>query len=141
MLVDVDVGATATLARGDRTVSARVEGVVRALDPETRTAQLRLLPTEDPPQWLLAGAAVDVHPVEPEANTAEGEFVTPLAGLDNVILTPHIGWQRLESRQRVVDMCASNVEAFANGEPGNIDMETGAPRARALNESVHVPWS
>tara|TARA_B100001750_G_scaffold157518_1_gene126767 strand:+ start:117 stop:1214 length:1098 start_codon:yes stop_codon:yes gene_type:complete len=60
LLVDVDVGATATLARGDRTVSARVEGVVRALDPETRTAQLRLLPTEDPPQWLLAGAAVDV---------------------------------------------------------------------------------
>jgi len=47
------------------------------------------------------------------------------------VLTPHIGWQRLEARQRVVDMCVENIQAFARGEPPNIDMETGLPRARA----------
>ena len=60
LLADVEVGAAATLVRGAREVAARVEGVVRALDPETRTAQLRLLLTEDAPPWLLAGATVDV---------------------------------------------------------------------------------
>ena len=51
-----------------------------------------------------------------------------LYGMDNLVLTPHIGWQRLEARQRVVDMCAESVEAFARGEPTNIDMATGLPR-------------
>ena len=59
--------------------------------------------------------------------------------LDNVILTPHIGWQRLESRQRVVDMCASNVEAFASGEPGNIDHGDG--RAEGAGVSAEFIWS
>lgn len=60
LLADVQVGHEATLVRGGERIAARVEGVVRALDPATRTAQLRLLATEEPPPWLLAGAAVDV---------------------------------------------------------------------------------
>lgn len=60
LLMDVEVGHEATLVRGGQEIAARVEGVVRALDPATRTAQLRLLATEEPPAWLLAGAAVDV---------------------------------------------------------------------------------
>jgi len=53
---------------------------------------------------------------------------SPFYGLTNVILTPHIGWQRMESRQRVVDTCAENIVTFARGDPTNIDMETGRPR-------------
>ncbi len=47
----------------------------------------------------LLGAAVDVFPVEP-AGAAE-PFVTPLQGLPNVILTPHIGGSTQEAQDRI----------------------------------------
>jgi D-3-phosphoglycerate dehydrogenase len=48
--------------------------------------------------WLL-GAAVDVFPVEP-ASAAES-FRSPLQGLPNVILTPHIGGSTVEAQERI----------------------------------------
>lgn len=77
----------------------------------------------------IAGAALDVFG-EGSAPPPPLPDDSPLYGLDNVILTPHIGWQRLESRQRVVDMMVDNIAAYQRGEPCNIDMETGMPRAR-----------
>ena len=47
----------------------------------------------------LAGAAIDVFPVEPRGN--DDEFVSPLRGLDNVILTPHIGGSTLEAQVNI----------------------------------------
>ena len=47
----------------------------------------------------LRGAAVDVFPVEPSSN-AEG-FVSPLQGLPNVLLTPHIGGSTEEAQERI----------------------------------------
>jgi D-3-phosphoglycerate dehydrogenase / 2-oxoglutarate reductase len=47
----------------------------------------------------LAGAAVDVFPVEPSSNT--DRFVSPLQGLDNVILSPHVGGSTVEAQERI----------------------------------------
>ncbi|KPQ22368.1 MULTISPECIES: phosphoglycerate dehydrogenase [unclassified Halomonas] len=47
----------------------------------------------------LNGAAIDVFPVEPKGN--DEEFESPLRGLDNVILTPHIGGSTLEAQENI----------------------------------------
>lgn len=47
----------------------------------------------------LAGAAVDVFPVEPKSN--KEEFVSPLRQFDNVILTPHIGGSTEEAQENI----------------------------------------
>jgi D-3-phosphoglycerate dehydrogenase / 2-oxoglutarate reductase len=62
----------------------------------------------------LSGAAVDVFPVEPTAN---GEaFVSPLVGMDNVILTPHIGGSTLEAQDNIgVEVAAKLVRYSDNG--------------------------
>ncbi|MBB4095575.1 phosphoglycerate dehydrogenase [Ochrobactrum pecoris] len=47
----------------------------------------------------LAGAAIDVFPVEPASNN--DRFVSPIQGLENVILTPHIGGSTEEAQERI----------------------------------------
>jgi D-3-phosphoglycerate dehydrogenase / 2-oxoglutarate reductase len=47
----------------------------------------------------VAGAAVDVFPVEPSSNA--DRFNSPLQGLSNVILTPHIGGSTEEAQERI----------------------------------------
>ncbi|ALM50939.1 phosphoglycerate dehydrogenase [Halomonas huangheensis] len=47
----------------------------------------------------LNGAAIDVFPVEPKGNAEE--FVSPLRGLENVILTPHVGGSTLEAQENI----------------------------------------
>jgi D-3-phosphoglycerate dehydrogenase len=47
----------------------------------------------------LSGAAIDVYPWEPEKNG--DRFATPLQGLSNVILTPHIGGSTEEAQENI----------------------------------------
>ncbi len=47
----------------------------------------------------LIGAAIDVFPVEPRSN--DEQFESPLRGLDNVILTPHIGGSTAEAQANI----------------------------------------
>ena len=62
----------------------------------------------------IAGAGLDVQEVEPPAEDS------PLYTLDNVIITPHMGWKGLETRQRLVGIIRDNVQAFFKGEPINV---------------------
>ena len=62
----------------------------------------------------IAGAGLDVQEVEPPAEDS------PLYTLDNVIITPHMGWKGLETRQRLVGIVRDNVQAFFKGEPINV---------------------
>jgi D-3-phosphoglycerate dehydrogenase len=61
----------------------------------------------------LAGAAVDVYPEEPEANSSDG-FKTPLQGLPNVILTPHIGGSTSEAQAAIGREVAAALTKFVN---------------------------
>jgi D-3-phosphoglycerate dehydrogenase len=47
----------------------------------------------------LAGCAIDVFPVEPSSN--KQKFVSPLQGLPNVILTPHVGGSTEEAQYAI----------------------------------------
>ena len=47
----------------------------------------------------IAGAAIDVFPIEPEKNG--DAFTTPLQGLSNVLLTPHIGGSTEEAQENI----------------------------------------
>ena len=63
---------------------------------------------------VIAGAALDVQETEPPAED------NPLYTLDNVILTPHMGWKGLETRQRLVSILDGNIKAFFAGNPRNV---------------------
>jgi D-3-phosphoglycerate dehydrogenase len=60
----------------------------------------------------LAGAAVDVFPVEPKGN--KDAFVSPLVGMDNVILTPHIGGSTLEAQDNIGIEVASKLIRYSD---------------------------
>ena len=63
---------------------------------------------------VIAGAGLDTQEVEPPNPDSE------LWKLKNVFLTPHIGWRRLETRQRLVDMTTDNIESYINGKAQNV---------------------
>jgi D-3-phosphoglycerate dehydrogenase / 2-oxoglutarate reductase len=59
----------------------------------------------------VAGAAVDVFPVEPKA---QGDaFESVLRGLDNVILTPHVGGSTQEAQEEIGRFVAEKLAGFA----------------------------
>lgn len=58
----------------------------------------------------LAGAAVDVFPVEPAAKGAP--FTSELCGLDNVILTPHIGGSTAEAQANIAEDVVAKLIRF-----------------------------
>jgi len=60
----------------------------------------------------LSGAAVDVFPVEPKGN--DDAFVSPLVGMDNVILTPHIGGSTLEAQDNIGIEVASKLVRYSD---------------------------
>ncbi|MET1411493.1 phosphoglycerate dehydrogenase [Roseibium sp. HPY-6] len=60
----------------------------------------------------LAGAAIDVFPVEPKSN--KDEFTSPLRGLDNVILTPHVGGSTEEAQARIGEEVSKRLVEYSD---------------------------
>jgi D-3-phosphoglycerate dehydrogenase len=92
----------------------------------------------------LGGAALDVFPVEPR-NEKE-EFISPLRGLDNVILTPHIGGSTEEAQENIGREVADKMTRFLKAgttrgavnfpEISHVEKNT---RSRVLNVHRNVP--
>ncbi len=62
----------------------------------------------------LAGAAVDVLDTEPPSDGS------PLIGAPRCIVTPHMAWATLASRQRLMNVAIQNVRCFLDGDPTNV---------------------
>lgn len=60
----------------------------------------------------IAGAAIDVFPVEPQGN--DSKFESPLTRFDNVILTPHIGGSTLEAQANIGREVADKLIRYSN---------------------------
>ena len=81
----------------------------------------------------IAGAAVDVYPEEPRAN---GEFMTQLQGLPNVILTPHVGGSTEEAQQDIADFVPNKIMDYINS--GNTVDAVNFPNIRLPKQNkVH----
>lgn len=61
----------------------------------------------------IAGAGLDVLVKEPMSEDC------PLRNIDNCIITSHIGWAPKETRERLIDIVAENIECFKKGTPIN----------------------
>ncbi len=87
----------------------------------------------------LAGAAVDVFPVEPMGRG--DEFVSELRGLPNVILTPHIGGSTEEAQEDIGRFVAGKFRDFI--QAGSTSMSVNVPglalpRAEGTLRLIHL---
>jgi D-3-phosphoglycerate dehydrogenase / 2-oxoglutarate reductase len=80
----------------------------------------------------LAGAALDVFPLEPSSNS-EG-FQSPLQGLENVILTPHIGGSTEQAQDRIgTEVARKMIDYFDSGSTmGAVNFPQVQLQARSL---------
>ncbi|MBZ5734560.1 phosphoglycerate dehydrogenase [Nocardioides sp. TRM66260-LWL] len=78
----------------------------------------------------IAGAALDVFPIEPKA---QGDaFESPLRGLDNVILTPHVGGSTQEAQEEIGYFVAGKLAGFALEGRTELSVNLPAVAAPAL---------
>ena len=78
----------------------------------------------------LSGAAIDVYPVEPGKN---GSFTTGLSGLNNVILTPHVGGSTEEAQRNIADFVPNKIMEYINS--GNTVDAVNFPAIRLPKQS------
>jgi D-3-phosphoglycerate dehydrogenase / 2-oxoglutarate reductase len=84
----------------------------------------------------LRGAAVDVFPTEPGSNA--DKFASPLQGLENVILTPHVGGSTEEAQERIGEEVARKLIDYSdNGSTVGGQFPTGAVAAQAARHTLH----
>jgi D-3-phosphoglycerate dehydrogenase / 2-oxoglutarate reductase len=87
----------------------------------------------------LAGAAIDVFPIEPESN--EERFESPLRGFDNVILTPHVGGSTLEAQENIGIEVAEKLVRYSDTGTTLSAVnfpEVSLPRTPGKNRLLHI---
>ncbi|WP_018275603.1 phosphoglycerate dehydrogenase [Teredinibacter turnerae] len=87
----------------------------------------------------LAGAAIDVFPVEPKGN--KEEFVSPLRRFDNVILTPHIGGSTMEAQENIGYEVAEKLIKYSDNGTTTSSVnfpEVALPAHREVHRLLHV---
>lgn len=92
----------------------------------------------------IAGAAIDVFPVEPASN--KEKFTSPLQGKKNVILTPHVGGSTEEAQKAIGEEVAESFRRFLkNGSTSgavnfpNVDLPTKKETSRIMNVHLNRP--
>ncbi|MEE2681987.1 MAG: phosphoglycerate dehydrogenase [Planctomycetota bacterium] len=87
----------------------------------------------------LAGAAIDVFPSEPKSGTAE--FISPLRGCENVLLTPHIGGSTLEAQSAIAREVGNKLTRYlregATGTSVNLPGVDLPPRKENQQRILH----
>jgi len=87
----------------------------------------------------IGGAAIDVFPVEPKTN--KDLFSTPLQGLPNVILTPHIGGSTMEAQENIgMDVTSKLIHFLENGTTtGSLSVPAlTLPEYRGMHRLLHI---
>jgi D-3-phosphoglycerate dehydrogenase len=87
----------------------------------------------------VSGAALDVFPLEPK--TAGDEFISPLRGFDNVILTPHVGGSTAEAQQNIGTEVAEKLLKYSdNGSTVSAVNfpEVSLPEHPGLHRILHI---
>jgi D-3-phosphoglycerate dehydrogenase len=114
-VVSVNVTLTSETERliGRREIESMRNGVV-----VVNTSQGKVIDEDAMVEALKSGkiafAGLDVFDEEPPAKD------NPLFGLDNVVLSPHIGFNTVEAAKRCTDICVDNVVKFLEGHPQNV---------------------
>jgi len=94
----------------------------------------------------LAGAALDVFPVEPKGN--DEEFHSPLRGFDQVLLTPHIGGSTVEAQANIGTEVAEKLTRYSdngstitavNFPEVNLPEHSGTGKCRLLHIHRNIP--
>ena len=86
----------------------------------------------------IAGAALDVFPVEPKA---QGDpFESVLRGLDNVILTPHVGGSTQEAQEEIGWFVAGKLASFVAEGSTALSVDLPAVQPPPLTEGVRLAY-
>ena len=92
----------------------------------------------------LAGAAIDVFPVEPKSN--DEEFISPLREFDNCILTPHVGGSTMEAQRNIgievsekLVRYSDNGSSFASVNFPEVSLPAHPGKHRLLHIHENVP--
>lgn len=87
----------------------------------------------------VSGAAIDVFPAEPKSNS--DEFVSPLRGLDNVILTPHVGGSTQEAQANIGMEVAEKLVKYSDNGTTTTSVnlpEVALPKHTDLHRLLHI---